>query len=154
MVINGVPGPKYSYQRVKEEYFTIPFDAEARKQYVGTIIDNDGNFLPREYKPGDPTSAVSDKYMDKSYAAADPTMKKLLDTVAKTLINIQDKRPSSSKTYLDLPRFRKRSNLEILKSGKATEDLKGKASATWEAVASKFRKRADDAEDFGVNFNT
>ena len=154
MVINGVPGPKYSYQRVKEEYFTVPFDAEARKQYVGTIIDNDGNFLPREYKPGDPTSAVSDKYMDNSYAAADPTMKKLLDTVAKTLINIKDKRPSSSKTYLDLPRFRKRSNLEILKSGKATEDLKGKASATWEAVASKFRKRADDAEDFGVNFNT
>jgi LysM repeat protein len=156
LVINGVPGPKYSYQRVKEDYFTIPFDAAARKQYVGTIIDNDGNFLPREYKPGDPNSAVSDKYMNKEYAAAaaNPVMKKLLDTVAKTLIDMQDKRPSSSKTYLDLPRFRKRSNLEILKSGKATEDLKGKASATWEAVASKFRKRADDAEDFGVNFNT
>jgi LysM repeat protein len=156
MVINGVPGPKYSYQRVKEEYFTVPFDAEARKKYVGTIIDNDGNFLPREYKPGDPNSAADGKYMSKEYAeaAANPTMKKLLDTVAKTLIDMQDKRPSSSKTYLDLPRFRKRSNLEIMKSGKATEDLKGKASATWEAVASKFRKRADDAEDFGVNFNT
>jgi hypothetical protein len=156
LVINGVPGPKYSYQRVKEEYFTVPFDAEARKKYVGTIIDNDGNFLPREYKPGDPNSAIDDKYMNKEYAAAaaNPVMKKLLDTVAKTLIDMQDKRPSSSKTYLDLPRFRKRSNLEILKSGKATEDLKGKASATWEAVASKFRKRADDAEDFGVNFNT
>jgi LysM repeat protein len=155
LIIDGVPGPKYTYQRVKEEYFTVPFDQEARKKYVGKIIDNNGNFLPREYKSGDPNSAVDAKYMSKEYIEAerDPAMKKLIDKVSETLLNMQENRPGSSKTYLDLPRFRKRTNLELMKSGKATEDIKERGSAAWEAVKSNFAKRKDDYESFAVNFN-
>jgi len=155
LVINGVPGPKYSYQRVKEEYFTVPFDAEAKKKYVGTIIDNDGNYLPREYKPGDPNSAYDRKYMDEEYAKAitDPAMKKLLDKVTEFMLKMQENRPGSSKLYLDLPRRRKASNLELLKSGKAVSDVKEKGSAMWEAVKAPFAKRKDDYQNFGVNFN-
>jgi hypothetical protein len=46
--IPGIPISKYTYTRVKDKYRTIPFGAD-KSQYIGTIIDNKGKYLPREY---------------------------------------------------------------------------------------------------------
>ena len=47
LIIEGVPGGKYSYPKVKDEYRTVPRGAK-RDQYVGKVIDNKGNYLPKD----------------------------------------------------------------------------------------------------------
>ena len=154
MVIAGVPGSKYSRQKVKNEYRTIPKGA-SWDNYVGTIIDNRGNFLPRDYNPSDPNSAFDDKYINKEYLELERSNNaefRLLKAITKSFLDIQKDKPGASKLYLDLPRFRQQSNLELIQSGKAKEDFSSKVDSITDYVKSLFKKSADDPESaYGFN---
>ncbi|MHA2009767.1 MAG: LysM peptidoglycan-binding domain-containing protein, partial [Promethearchaeota archaeon] len=156
VTMNGVPtGRRYGYNKVKDEYRTIPVGAD-RSEYVGTIIDNKGNYLPREYNPNAANSAIDGKYMNEKYAqmkASNSSEFQLLEALKEIHLDIQKNRPLSSKLYLDMPRFSKiiRSNLEIIQSGGVQEKLQ----TIYENAVSIFKKRGDDVEkfDYGVNFD-
>jgi LysM repeat protein len=156
ITINGVPtGRRYGYNKVKDEYRTIPVGAD-KNDYVGTIIDNKGNYLPREYNSGAANSAIDGKYMNERYAqmkAANSSEFRLLEALKEIHLDVQKNRPRASKLYLDLPRFSKisRSNLEVIQSGDVQERLK----TIYDNAVSIFKRRGDDVEkfDYGVNFD-
>ena len=60
---------RHSVFNVKDKYRTIPYELseEDKKTYIGKIIDNKGNFLPKMYD-GTSKGAKTDKYMNKKYA--------------------------------------------------------------------------------------
>jgi hypothetical protein len=152
--VDGVPAGKYSRSVIKNEFLTVP-KGESWEKYVGTYIDNKGNYLPREYKPGDVNSAYDNKYMNEKYAElekADNAEFKLLKTMSEEFVKLQDGKAVNSRLYLDLPRFRRRSNLEYLASGEAKDNfLKriGSFKDIWDAW---FGKAPDDVE-YGYNFD-
>ena len=150
--IPGVPISKYTYTRVKDQYRTIPRDADKSK-YVGTIIDNKGKYLPREYTPGDPNSAYDTKYSNEQYyklKAEDGAQFKLLEAYKKQYLKLQEDKANESKLYLDMPRFRKKSNLEYIQSGEAKANFGSKLQGIKGGALAMFRKDAADAEH---NFN-
>jgi LysM repeat protein len=147
--VNGVPNSKYTYTRVKDQYHSIPPGAN-KEDYVGTIIDNQFNYLPRRYEPGNPESAVDDKFINKEYEKLeklDNAQFKLLEAIKKEVLEIQKNKPRRSKLYLDLARFRQRANLEVLQSGKAKEDLSTKLSTIGSVVKAMVKKDAADFEE-------
>lgn len=155
LVIPGVPISKYSVRRVKDEYMTIPRGSD-REQYVGKIINNKGELLPRSYEPGNPNSAADDTYINKDYIAlrnSNNAQFRLIEAYTKNLLDVQKSKPKSSKLYLDFPRFRHRSNQELIQSGQLKENVKDKSNAIVDQVKSAFTKKVDDAETSGFNFN-
>jgi len=157
IVLPGKPNSKYFRRRVKDQYRTIPFgltDKEKQK-YVGTIIDNKGNYLPREYKGTDPTGAYDAKYKNQEYydlEQQDNTRFKLLKAVTEEFLKLQENKAYSSKLYLDQPRFRKRGTLEYVQSGKVGK----KSAAIWSWAKSQFKKSVDDADsdpEYGFDFD-
>lgn len=156
--IIGRPAGKYTKSRIKSEFLTIP-RGESWDNYVGTIVDNKGNYLPREYKAGDPNSAFDKKYQNEEYEnmknAGGPEFQ-LLNAINESMIQIQKNKPISSRLYLDMPRFRKRSNLEYVVSGEAKENLLDKVGGFKGLWRKWFGKDVDDAEygfNHDVNYN-
>lgn len=157
VTVKGVPaGNKYGFRKVKDEFRTIPKNAD-KKQYIGTIINNKGQYLPREYKPGVANSAFDAKYQNEEYyklKAQDNSQFKLLEAVKEVHLSVQNDRPDPSKLYLDVPRERIRSNLELIQTGKAKEEVGGVLKGIADNTLSFFKKRGDDVERFeGFNFN-
>jgi len=156
--IIGRPAGKYTKSRIKSEFLTIP-RGESWDNYVGTIVDNKGNYLPREYNIGDPNSAFDKKYQNEEYEemknAGGPEFD-LLNAVTESMIQIQKNKPVSSRLYLEMPRFRKRGNLEYVASGEAKENLIDRVGGFKGLWKTWFGRDVDDAE-FGfnhdVNFN-
>ena len=150
----GVPGAKYTISNIKEEYLTIPRDTEARKAFVGTIINNRGEMLPKsKEKMASVNTADRFKYINEDYYQArdaDTAQFKLLEAFKKEYLKIQENKPYASRMYLDLARFRQRTNLEIIKSGQAKERADRGITAFKSAISAlsaEFGKlRADDAE--------
>ena len=153
LVIPGVPAGKYSYQKIKDEYLTIPKGSD-KKQYVGKVIDNMGNFLPREYNPNDPDSAYDKAFINEEYEALDKNSSqfKLLEELKKIFLEIQENTTNSTKLYLDLPRMRIRSNLEYVQSGQGREDFRTKLEGVTSVIkAMAGREQAADAAEDGFN---
>jgi hypothetical protein len=153
LVIPGVPAGKYSYQKIKDQYLTIPKGSD-KKQYVGKIIDNMGNFLPREYNPNDPDSAYDKAFINEEYEALDKNSSqfKLLEELKKIFLEIQEETTNSTKLYLDLPRMRMVSNLEYVQSGQGREDFKTKLEGVTSVIKAMAGKdRAADAAEDGFN---
>lgn len=131
VTLQGVPNNKYTFARVKNEFMTVPFGKE--KEFVGKYIDNQGNYLPRPYKPGDPESAVDDKYINKEYEQikkAGGARWNLLQAFKAQALIQQEGIPNSMKLYYDLPRFGLRKNLELAQRGAVKE----KFETTKEAI--------------------
>jgi hypothetical protein len=151
IVIKGVPAGRYYNQKLKKQWRT-GYNAKTGKieLKVGEEIDNKGNFLPR-------TDAADKKYLNPEYFSMDKNSAefKLLEAVKEEYLKIQDKKPNSSKLYLDLARFRQRANLELVQSGKAKEDLGSKLESVSDFMKSLFVKKADDPETTpGFNVDT
>lgn len=150
--IIGRPAGKYTKSKIKSEFLTIPREAN-REDYVGTIIDNKGNFLPREYKVGDPNSAFDKKYQNEEYEEmknnGGPEFQ-LLNAITESMLSIQKNKPLSSRLYLDMPRFRKRGNLEYLVSGEAKENVIEKVGGFKGLWKTWFGRDVDDSE-YGFN---
>jgi hypothetical protein len=66
ILIMGVPNIRHSVFNVKDKYRTLPYNLteEDKNTYIGKIIDNKGNFLPKMYD-GTSKGAKTDKYMNK-----------------------------------------------------------------------------------------
>lgn len=149
--INGVPLAKYSYTRIKNEYKT-GYDPNTNKVKleVGVHIDNRGNFLPKELPLNDPNA----KYINEKYYQVQReggARWQLLELIKKEKLRSQENSPYSSRLYLDLPRFRINDNLEYMQSGQIKSDIKNKKDAIIDAVKSKVKVSADDAER-GANY--
>ena len=148
MEIPGVPISKYTYTRVKDQYRTIPRNVD-KSEYIGTIIDNKGRYLPREYSAGDPNSAYDNKYANDEYyklKAENGVRFRLLEAYKKQYLKIQEDKPGESKLYLDMPRFRKKGTLEYLQSGEAKASFGSKLEGIKGGAISMFKKDAADAE--------
>jgi hypothetical protein len=154
LIIEGVPGGKYLYPKVKSEYRTIPKGAD-RDKLVGTIIDNKGNFLPKDIA-GSP-------YVNQDYAQQEKLNTdeyKFIKAYTEVLLDVQKDKPNSSKLYLDLPRYsmfsgNSKSNLEILQSGQMKDIVTSKFQ--WlSAIQDKFigNTTPADAFEIGLNANT
>ena len=152
--IIGIPGAKYTKSSIKDEYLTVPRDSEQRKNYIGTVINNRGEMLPKsKEKMALVNTAEPYKYINEDYYALQSSNNaryKLLEAYKKEYLKIQENKPYGSRMYLDLARFRQRTNIEIIKSGQAKEraerQLTGFKTALSSLTAEFGKLRADDAE--------
>lgn len=158
LIVNGKPGSRYTYRTVKDKYRTIPagLTEQQKQKYVGTIIDNKGNYLPKEYT-GMPDGAYDAKYRNQDYydKKRDNSAEfRLIERYTKRFLDIQKDTPYSSRLFLDQPRFRRRDTLEYLQSGQAGESIASKAEAVKSLIDSGFQKAVDDADaDNRYQFN-
>ena len=107
VTFNGVPNARHSTYRVKNEFRTIPI-GESWDNYIGTIIDNKGNYLPRLFVPGNKNSAKDNTYMNQRYfdlKRSNNAEFKLLEEMKKFHLGVQKGQSNYSKLYLDMPRF-------------------------------------------------
>lgn len=155
ITLQGVPGNKYTFTKVKKEFLTLPYD-EANI-YVGTIIDNRGRFLPRPYEAGNDDSAFDDKYVNKEYEAikkAGGNRYELLKAFKAQTLESQKDAPNSGKLYYDLPRRRLRGNLESLQRGATQEKYAATFKDVVFAMNPKNKKNLQaDAASFGFNYS-
>lgn len=148
ITVDGAPIAKYTKSYIKDEYRTIPRGKS--DDYIGTVIDNRGNYLPRE-------DATDNKYLNKDYyemKASNSPKFKLLEKLKQNYLEVQKESPYSSRLYLDLARFRQRTTLEYIRSGQGKQEAKDKLTAAktgLEYIKSIFQKKADDAEVYGFN---
>jgi len=151
LIIEGVPGGKYLRQRVKDEYLTVPRGAD-RSKYVGTIIDNKGNYLPKDIA-GSP-------YINEDYAQQEKMNTdeyKFIKAYTEVLLDTQKDRPNSAKLYLDLPRYSmfsgtSKSNVDILQAGQMKDRIVSKFD--WvTTIKDKIMggTRPEDAFEIGLN---
>jgi LysM repeat protein len=155
-LLNGVPAGKYTFTKVKNMYMTVPEGQE--KNFVGKYVDNQYNFLPRPYIPGDSESAFDDKYVNKEYEAikrAGGARFELLETFKQMTLKMQEGAPLSSRLYMDYPRQRVSSNLEQIERGAVKEGW----SNTIENIKSQINvfqgdKNADASSSIGFNYSS
>ena len=152
--VSGVPVSRYTISKIKDKYRT-GYNPQTKKVElkVGVHIDNKGQFLPREYNPSLENSAYDKKYMNEKYYKLNTNSStyKLLQKVKEEFLKIQEGSGEYEKLYLDLPRFRKRTNLERAQSG----DIQKKGAAlkgTLKDIRASFRAAEDD-QDKGFNAN-
>ena len=154
IVLQGVPAGKYSRSVIKNDFLTVPRGANW-ENYIGTFIDNKGNYLPRDYKPGDRNSAYEKTYINEKYVEmekANSAEFKLLKTISEEFVKLQNGKPIASRLYLDSPRFRRRSNLEYVMSGESKDNFLSKIGSFKDIWNTWFGKAPDDV-DYGFNFD-
>ena len=148
--INGVPRiPTRAYYRrkVKEEFKTQAVERDyidASGNLVLANIDNRGNWLPRDFNAGDPTSAENDKYIDANYKAMfnnNRPLWNLLDKLKNNHLDNQYKLDAPQKLYLSYPRFR---------MGEVEQYQKGYLKRKINRVKETFQGAEDDYE-LGLN---
>lgn len=102
----GVPNARHSVYRVKNEFRTIPI-GESWDNYIGKIVDNKGNYLPRMFSPSEKYSAKDGKYMNQRFfdlKRSNSAEFKLLEEMKKFHLGVQKGQSNYSKLYLDMPR--------------------------------------------------
>ena len=125
ILIMGVPNIRHSVFNVKDKYRTLPYNLteEDKNTYIGKIIDNKGNFLPKMYD-GTLKGAKTDKYMNKKYAdlkRSNSATFELLNAITEYHLQGQENKANVTKLYLDVPRYVIDSKLDVLQSGNASE---------------------------------
>ena len=125
ILIMGVPNIRHSVFNVKDKYRTLPYNLteEDKNTYIGKIIDNKGNFLPKMYD-GTSKGAKTDKYMNKKYAdlkRSNSATFELLNAITEYHLQGQENKANVTKLYLDVPRYVIDSKLDVLQSGNASE---------------------------------
>ena len=128
ITFNGVPNARHSIYRVKNEFRTIPI-GESWDNYIGTIIDNKGNYLPRLFVPGNKNSAKDNTYMNQRYfdlKRSNNAEFKLLEEMKKFHLGVQKGQSNYSKLYLDMPRFALKAGdiFQAMQRGKIGERFK------------------------------
>ena len=153
--VEGTPSARHSIYRVKNEYRTIPF-GESQEKYVGTIIDNKGNFLPRPYNPNDPNSAKDDRFINKEYEALKAkggAQYELLEAVKEFHLEMQKGKSVYGRLYLDVPRYAVNDVLETMQTGKSLDRWKQIKESVTEKVKQTFGKSAVNVEN-EFNYDT
>ena len=145
----AVPGGKYNKVTVKEQYVT--------PRTVGQTVDNRGNYLPKEYNPGQKNSAFDNKYVNQEYydlkRLGSPAYK-LLEAIKEEYLRVQEDKGFGSKLYYDYANFFHRSNQELLQSGKAREQVGEKLESAKYFGQRLFGKdKTPDAAEWMFNYN-
>ena len=145
----AVPGGKYNKAVPKPEYIT--------ERKVGVTVDNRGNYLPKEYLPGQKSSAFDNKYVNEEYFEMKRQQSpayKLLEAIKQEYLRIQEDKGFGSKLYYDYANFFHRSNQELLQSGKARENISTKAEAV-KSLAKRLtgKEKTPDAAEWMFNYN-
>jgi LysM repeat protein len=107
ITLEGVPNARHSRYQVKNEFRTIPI-GESWDQYVGTYVDNKGNYLPRVYDPGNKNSAKDNRFMNQRFfdlKRSNNAEYRLLEEMKKFHLGVQKGQSNYSRLYLDMPRF-------------------------------------------------
>jgi LysM repeat protein len=153
----GVPNIRHSRREVKNEYRTIPRGA-VRKDYVGKVIDNKGNFLPRSFDPSSKNSAKDGKYISEKFKKikSNPSSPeyKLLELMKNYHLQLQDGASSYGKLYLDLPRYgiERGDYYQVLQKGEYGERFKEVRANVKEWLKQTFGKSVQDNLD-QFNYN-
>ena len=97
--------------------------------YLGTIIDNKGNYLPRLHQQGSKNSAKDAKFMNNRYfdlKRANNAEFKLLEEMKKFHLGVQKGKSNYSKLYLDMPRHALKAGdiFQAMQRGKLGERFK------------------------------
>jgi LysM repeat protein len=154
--ILGVPNSRHSIYTVKDKYRTIPFGltAEEKKKYIGKVIDNKGNFLPKQYD-GTKNGAKTDKYINKRYDALKKSKSsafELIELIKEYHLANQEGKSSMAKLYLDMPRYAIDNVVEAFQAGQYGErysQIKSNVSEMWDQM---WGKSKVDFEN-GFNYN-
>ena len=154
ILIMGVPNIRHSVFNVKDKYRTLPYNLteEDKKTYIGKIIDNKGNFLPKMYD-GTSKGAKTDKYMNKKYAdlkRSNSAAFELLNAITEYHLQGQENKANATKLYLDVPRYVIDSRLDVLQSGNASERYNQIKANTTEFFKQMFGQSKVNVEN---NFN-
>ena len=152
----GVPNSRHSIYTVKDQYRSIPFGltAEEKKKYVGKIIDNKGNFLPRLYD-GTKTGARTDKYINKKYfdlKRSNSAQFQVIETIKQYFLEAQEGKANMAKLYLDLPRYGIDTIAESFQSGKYLDRYKQAKESFSQFIDTTFGKATQNAQDT-FNYN-
>jgi len=155
--INGIPNARHCDFRIKNDpkYRTIPI-GDDKSKYVGTIIDNAGNYLPRPYKPGDVNSAKDDQFVDQEFLRlkkADNAQYKLIQTIKEYYIKFQDGAAYGSRLWYDLPRYGKKGMLESLQAGALSDKAKA-LKGSWQYYWQKMIGKSNDDYELGLNYDS
>ena len=156
----GVPNSRHSIYTVKDQYRSIPFGltAEEKKKYVGKIIDNKGNFLPRLYD-GTKQGAKTDKYINKRYfdlKRSNNAQFQAIETIKQYFLEAQEGKANMAKLYLDLPRYAIDNIVESFQAGKYLDryqQAKESFSQFIDTTFGKATKNAQDTFNYNPEFN-
>ena len=146
ITIKGMPNARHSTYRVKSEYRSIPIGAD-RKDYIGKVINNRGEFLPRPYNPNNVNSAKGDRFINKEYM----DLKKqggarfeLLEYMKEYHLYFQEGAAMNAKLYLDMPRYGVSDVVQKFQSGQYVDKAKRFAGSTKEWLNSTWGRAQDD----------
>jgi LysM repeat protein len=156
----GVPNSRHSIYTVKDQYRSIPFGltAEEKKKYIGKIIDNKGNFLPRLYD-GTKTGAKTDKYINKRYfdlKRSNNAQFQAIEAIKEYFLEAQEGKANMAKLYLDLPRYAIDTIVESFQAGKYLDryqQAKAGLSEFWDTTFGKATRNAQDTFNYNPEFN-
>lgn len=156
ITIMGLPNSRHSIFTVKDKYRTIPFGltAEEKKKYIGKVIDNKGNYLPKMYD-GTKTGAKTDKYMSKRYQElkrSKSSAYQLLETIKEYHLENQEGKSNMAKLFLDMPRYAVNNVVDAFQGGAYGErysQIKSNVSEFWDQMMGKSKV---DFEN-GFNYN-
>jgi hypothetical protein len=154
IVFKGLPNSRHNIYRVKNEYRSIPF-GEKRENYVGTVINNRQEFLPRPYIPGDKNSAKDDKYVNKEFLdmkRRNTPEYQFIQFVKKHFLEWQKAKPKHSRLYLDMPRYGADDTLQAFQSGKFSNSLKNAGASVKQFALAGWWKAQDDFNR-GMNYD-
>jgi hypothetical protein len=155
VTFNGLPNSRHTIYRVKNEFRSIPF-GETREQYIGKIINNRYEFLPRPYTgAGDSNSAKDDKYVNKAFLEMkrnNTSEYQFIEFVKKHFLNWQKGKPKNSKLYLDMPRYGADDTLQAFQSGKYNDALSN-AKSTFKRIGQSAIFRSQDDFNRGLNYD-
>lgn len=157
VTIKGVPNARHSYFRIKDRYRTVPFGltAEERQSYVGTVIDNKGNYLPRPYTPGAKNSAKDSRFINQAYQSmklAGGAKFELLEAIKAFHLETQKGKANYSKLYYDMPRYVLKGIVESVQSGKYGDTMGQVKENITEWFKQKFGRSVQDMEN-EFNYN-
>lgn len=155
ITIKGMPNARHSTYRVKSEYRSIPIGAE-RKDYIGKVINNRGEFLPRPFNPNNPNSAKDDRFINKDYM----DLKKqggaryeLLEYMKQYHLYFQEGAAMNAKLYLDMPRYGVSDVVQKFQSGQYVDQAKRFAGTTKEWLKSTWGRAQDDFNRGYANYD-
>jgi LysM repeat protein len=153
----GVPNIRHSIYSVKNEYRSIPFGltTEERKQYIGNIIDNKGNFLPRKFD-GTRKGAKTDKYINKEYLklkASNSAQFKLIEAIKEYHLQNQEGKSTMTRLYLDMPRYSLNGIVDKFQAGKYLDRYQQIKVGANEWIQEKFGKSYKEETKNGFNYN-
>lgn len=128
ITLDGVPNARHSRYQVKNDFRTIPI-GESWNDYVGTYVDNKGNYLPRPYNPNNKYSAKDRRFVNERFfnlKRANNSEFKLLEEMKKFHLGIQKGQSNYSKLYLDMPRYAVKAGdlFQAMQRGKIGERFK------------------------------